>query len=1135
MSEEGHGGASTERPDGGPWWQTTEQGRVLPLGFVKLDRVGSTREWDRLPEEEVRRRRQRYTSGIEHVARAVNAALPLHFQGDGLMLFVTDGEEPAPVVAYRAARRLWERMTFDLQLPVRIAVHAASVPWEPDTGQLAHPEIDVCGHLEHVAPSGSIAVSERVYLALPERDRRDLAALGVTARDRTPAWVFPAAAVEDRDPEAFTDAGEIGLWTSFRAYAESPEISMLRYVGFRLARREPPSLDIREVFVAPRVRPQAEPGEPRLEELVASDFDSADDLSFAPWARFAALPASAVEPFARTFRRHRSIVLLGDPGSGKTTLLRWLAVSVAGGQDALNRATGVEERLLPLPVSVGRLAEIRRTLGDVASVPRALGRYFHDRNVGDESALETFLGQRLEEGACLVLLDGFDEVAPAEREALRGWLESFASRFPRNRFVVSSRVVGFGGFHLSDAARVVIEPFDDTQTERYVESFCRRYREWETGLDDPRAAREDAHLLLDAFAASPRLRELARNPFLLSALALIHRAEGRLPRHRVQVYEIFARALCETWGAARRLVAAPGTPDIPYEEEALPLLGELALRMHEEWPSGTAPEDFVLDTLAEVLATAKSIKRAEARKAADAFLKRAGREVQLLIERGPGRWGFLHLTFQEFFAAAGLHATERFEEVAFDHLLEPRWLEVLRLGVGYLTLVQKRPKAARQFVERVREYSLEGERSWITSVVRRQVPVAALLAAEAGDALPVELQETIAEEMLEWFLVMPFDVGEPIVVDLASNGFLQDRLSAWAQSEDILRRRVAYRLSGVVGSEEALELLAAAWGRETNIGNQLTAVKALGRIGSYKACEILLSAVEEPRPVARVDRGQMKLIRFVAADALREIRDPAARQLLLQSLKQRLSADSGLTSVLSDRLLKGLGGALFAFGDQEDLDLRRQMSESESASARAGAIIGMGKSGDRMSLPVLRQALRDETADVRLQAALALAAIGEPDSLDDLIAAARDEDPTVRANVVQAIGKFRLDRAFTELESLLDDPEPRIRSSAARALGNQGHVAVGPLVHALSDKDLHVREGATIALGRIGSTEALRPLAEALSDEVVQVRRASAEALGRLRDASAIEPLLEAGRSDPEVRRAARGALYRIAAAVPAA
>ncbi len=882
MSEEGTAGALPGRPGDVPWWQITERGSVLPLGFVKLDRAGSTREWGHLPEDEVRRRRQRYTSGIEHVARAVGAALPLHFQGDGVMLFVTDGEEPAPVAAYHAARRLWERMSFDLRVPVRIAVHAAPVPWEPDTGKLAHPEIDVCGHLEHAAPANGVAASERVYLALPERERRDLAALGITARDRTPAWVFPAAAAQDRDPEAFTAGDEIDIWMHFRAYAESPEIRLLRYVGFRLARREPPSLDIREVFVAPRVRSYHE-HEPRIEELAASDLESPEELSRAPWARLAASRASAVEPFARIFKRHRAVVLLGDPGSGKTTLLRWLAVTAAGGPDALSRATGVEERLLPLPVSVGRLAEIRHGLGDVPSVPRAMGRYFHDRSVGDASTLEVFLEQRLEEGVCLVLLDGLDEVAPDEQVALRDWLESFAGRFPRNRFVVSSRVVGFGGMQLADAARVVIEPFDDAQTERYVYAFSRRYREWETGHDDPRAAGEDARLLVDAFAAGPRLRELARNPFLLSALALIHRAEGlalgdvsfnggrleeaRLPRHRVQVYEIFARALCETWGTARRLVAAPGAPDIPYEEEALPLLGELALRMHEEWPSGTVPEEFVLETLTEILATAKSLPRTEARGAAEAFLERAGREVQLLIEHGAGRWGFLHLTFQEFFVAAGLHAAERFDEVAFDHLLEPRWLEVLRLGVGYLALVQKRPKAARQFVEEVRAYRLKGDRSWITDVARSQVPVAALLAAEAGDALPVELQEAIAEEVLEWFYTMPRDVGEPIVVDMALTEFrfrLVDRLQVWAAGKDAARRAESYRptyASWLFGVKLAMAFFA----RQTDADEpgQLRLPQALaearGRLGDASSTDVLLEVARtDPDPeVRRAARGAL--------------------------------------------------------------------------------------------------------------------------------------------------------------------------------------------------------------------------------------------------------------------------------------
>src|SRR5262249_2082447 len=144
-------------------------------------------------------------------------------------------------------------------------------------------------------------------------------------------------------------------------------------------------------------------------------------------------------------------------------------------------------------------------------------------------------------------------------------------------------------------------------------------------------------------------------PFLLSAFALVHRAEGRLPRHRVQAYELFARALCETWAEARRLVAGePASKTIAYEEEALPILGELALAMHRRYPAGAAPEAFVVEALAKALGERRDVSSEEAHRAARAFLDRAGHEVQLLLQRGAGEWGFLHLTFQEFFTAAGL-------------------------------------------------------------------------------------------------------------------------------------------------------------------------------------------------------------------------------------------------------------------------------------------------------------------------------------------------------------------------------------------------------------------------------------------------------------------------------------------------
>jgi hypothetical protein len=680
-----------------PWWERTPVGTSLLLAFVKLDRVGSTREWSELPDHEVLRRRRAYVAGIEHVADVFDAAQPLHFQGDGVMLFLAQADEPIALRAVEAARLLWERVRVDLNLPVRLAVHAAVVPWDPDTGRLASPAIDACGHLEHAVPENGVAITEDVYLALPERERTGFASLGVTARDGTPAYVWPASLAARRSPEHFRASPDADLWAAFRRYALSPEVCRLRYVGLRLTKREPPSLDVRDVFVAPNVRARA--GDEALARVMESLAERAEASGAPPlpWTR-AAEERAAPLSLRDALTRRRALIVLGDPGAGKTTLLRWLAVTACAGPLGPGRDVGLDERLLPLLFSVGRLADVRRALGESVSAVDALARYFHDRNVADDAVLRPFLRARLDAGDALVLMDGLDEVRAGERDSLRTWLETLAAQHPRCRYVVTSRLVGYPGFALPDAVEVVLDPFDDAQVEAYVRAFHREYLKWETRTDDPRLAAEQSQALLDALKDHGRLGALARNPFLLSGMALIHRAEGRLPRHRVQVYEVFARALCETWSSARRIVAGETKTDIDYDGEALPILGHLALRMHEEWPAGVAPDSFVLDTLAEALGKRKSIGADEAHRAAREFLERASRDVQILVERGAGQWGFLHLTFQEFFVAAGLHVTEQFEEVALRRWKDPLWDEVIRVGLAYMATVQHRSEAARRLV-----------------------------------------------------------------------------------------------------------------------------------------------------------------------------------------------------------------------------------------------------------------------------------------------------------------------------------------------------------------------------------------------------------------------------------------------------
>ncbi|HLM45382.1 MAG TPA: hypothetical protein VK458_16030, partial [Myxococcaceae bacterium] len=89
MSESSPGSTATANA---PWWESTSAGTPVLLAFLKLDRAGSTREWQDLSETEVFRRRAQYVTGVEYVADKLGAAQPLHWQGDGVMLFFKGDE-----------------------------------------------------------------------------------------------------------------------------------------------------------------------------------------------------------------------------------------------------------------------------------------------------------------------------------------------------------------------------------------------------------------------------------------------------------------------------------------------------------------------------------------------------------------------------------------------------------------------------------------------------------------------------------------------------------------------------------------------------------------------------------------------------------------------------------------------------------------------------------------------------------------------------------------------------------------------------------------------------------------------------------------------------------------------------------
>jgi HEAT repeat protein len=117
-------------------------------------------------------------------------------------------------------------------------------------------------------------------------------------------------------------------------------------------------------------------------------------------------------------------------------------------------------------------------------------------------------------------------------------------------------------------------------------------------------------------------------------------------------------------------------------------------------------------------------------------------------------------------------------------------------------------------------------------------------------------------------------------------------------------------------------------------------------------------------------------------------------------------------------------------------------------------------------------------------------------------------------------------RALHELVAVTRAGQGTASLLAATALSKAGEPAVAPLIEALQDEPVIVRQGAAMALGEIGDPRALAALAARLEDGSHMVRQVAAIALGKLGAPEALAPLIGALGDESEiVRRAAVNAL----------
>ncbi len=435
------------------------------------------------------------------------------------------------------------------------------------------------------------------------------------------------------------------------------------------------AVDLRELFVMPRVAVRRMPGmaEHRVEDEHPGlmDLDAARQFFRSSKKHTAAAEQTDEEDDRRTtaleqVTRYPRSVLVGAPGVGKSTFLEWLQLQLASVEVQLVLAG---RQAIPLLLRVRELTPCALPR-DATLIEKATGSK-------DRAALMPpgWIHRQMKAGRVLLMLDGLDETEPDLCELhLLPWLYNLCREFPNCRYLVSSRPVGYAPDTLRalEFAECDLLDFEEPQILEYTRHWCTGVRLVRNEPEDEarREGTADGDRIVDGFGDHPYIRDLARNPLMLSAICLVNYFEGgQLPDDRALLYRLCVEGLLHNWDQRRGIHA-----DFTFDDK-LRTCREVALAMQAD-DRAEYEGDKVQETFTWVLGEPARAER---------LLEHIRYRTGLLLERRPNVFAFAHLTFQEYLAARAVHEGNRFgvdaDRLARDHD-DDRWQEVIPLYCG---------------------------------------------------------------------------------------------------------------------------------------------------------------------------------------------------------------------------------------------------------------------------------------------------------------------------------------------------------------------------------------------------------------------------------------------------------------------
>jgi NACHT domain len=348
--------------------------------------------------------------------------------------------------------------------------------------------------------------------------------------------------------------------------------------------------------------------------------------------------------------RLQRAILLGDPGFGKSWLLRFEARRLArkGLNELRNENAPVETGTFPVLL---RLSDVARHTGPIEeALVTLVGR-------GYSPEFQRFVRNRLGSDKLMLLLDGWDEAQ--HQASLRESLQDFFRRFPNQRVLLASRIVGFGISPIPDAVELELLPFGQRELENFARIWFR---------DHPERARS----LTQFLEQHPPLRGLARIPLMLAIICRVFESHSSdLPISRGDLYRTCIWGLLRDWKQTK----TQPVPDVVVESTIVRLQSAAERFLTE------GKDQFTETELAEALGLDWIDRPTEAQRYVDS-LKSDG--ILAPTDASNSQYTFLHRSFLEYLAARAIARlpSEGKIEILESRSWLPEWREPLIFYAG---------------------------------------------------------------------------------------------------------------------------------------------------------------------------------------------------------------------------------------------------------------------------------------------------------------------------------------------------------------------------------------------------------------------------------------------------------------------